>query len=232
MGKRILVQRKGRGGSWARAPTWRSIGPIRYPLGYFKGTVVDIVHDNIHFTPVAIVRGEKGGKILHLAPVGLAVGDTVEIGGKEVKVGNVLKLRDIPEGTSIFNIELRPGDGGKLARSSGARALLIVKTETHAKVRLPSMAEKEIPLDCRATIGIAGGGGRTEKPFLKAGKKYHYIKNRATKWPVVRGVAMNAVSHPITRNAPKTVSKHAPPGAKVGLIGARRTGKGRGRKRR
>ncbi|MEM2637508.1 MAG: 50S ribosomal protein L2, partial [Candidatus Korarchaeota archaeon] len=226
-GKKILVQRKGRGGSWARSPSWRSIGPVRYPVGDFKGVVEDIVHDPIHFTPIAIVKGENGGKILHLAPVGLSVGDTIQIGTKEIKPGNVLKLRDIPEGTSIFNVELRPGDGGKLARSSGARALVIVKTDTHAKIRLPSMEEKEILLDCRATIGVAGGGGRTEKPFLKAGKKYHYIKNRATKWPVVRGVAMNAVAHPITKNASKTVSRHAPPGAKVGLISARRSGRGR-----
>ncbi len=83
---------------------------------------------------------------------------------------------------------------------------------------------------CRATIGIVAGGGRTDKPFVKAGKKWYKMANKATKWPVVRGVAMNAVDHPFGGGGrqhpgrPKTVGRHTPPGRKVGSIAARRTG--------
>jgi len=98
-------------------------------------------------------------------------------------------------------------------------------------VQLPSGKMKKLNPKCRAVIGIVAGGGRTEKPFCKAGKKFHRMKVRATKWPTSRGVAMNVVDHPFGGGGqqhcgrPKTVARGTPPGRKVGSIAARRTGR-------
>ncbi|HEC96438.1 MAG TPA: 50S ribosomal protein L2, partial [Euryarchaeota archaeon] len=94
----------------------------------------------------------------------------------------------------------------------------------------PSGEIKGFHYMCRAAIGVVAGGGRVDKPWVKAGKKYHAMKSRATKWPKVRGVVMNAVSHPFGGGShphvgrPTTTSRNAPPGRKVGHIAARRTG--------
>ena len=99
-------------------------------------------------------------------------------------------------------------------------------------VVLPSGEMKRLDPECRATIGVVAGGGRTEKPHVKAGNKYHKMKTRGTKWPNVRGVAMNAVDHPFGGGGrqhpgkPKSISRDAPPGRKVGDISSRRTGRG------
>jgi len=98
-------------------------------------------------------------------------------------------------------------------------------------VKLPSGATKLLKDACRATIGVVAGGGRIEKPFLKAGKKFHWMRAKGHKYPRVRGVAMNACSHPFGGGRhqhpgkPTTVSRHAPPGRKVGHIAARMTGR-------
>ena len=108
----------------------------------------------------------------------------------------------------------------------------IVHTKSGNKVEVlfRSKRAKWIHERCLATVGVVAGGGRTDKPFLKAGNKFHYKKSKAKKWPVVRGVAMNAVSHPYGGGAKQsphkstTTSRNAPPGRKVGQIAARRTG--------
>jgi len=111
---------------------------------------------------------------------------------------------------------------------------VIGKTSTHAIVVLPSGKQKMIPLDARATIGVVAGGGRLEKPLLKAGNAYHKWKVKAHKWPRTRGVAMNPVDHPHgggshqSESKPTTVSRNAPPGRKVGHIAAKRTGRRKG----
>ena len=103
--------------------------------------------------------------------------------------------------------------------------------EKKAMVQLPSGTLKAFNPKCRATIGIVAGGGRPEKPFVKAGTKYHLTKAKGQHWPIVRGSAMNAVSHPHgggmhqSPGGPYTVKRNTPPGAKVGLIAARRTGR-------
>jgi len=111
------------------------------------------------------------------------------------------------------------------------QATVTDKMEGRVAVRMPSGSTKWFNGQCRATIGIVAGGGRSEKPFVKAGKKYHKMKNTASNWPRVRGFAMNVIDHPFGGGGhqhagrPKTVSRGTSPGRKVGHIAARRTGR-------
>jgi large subunit ribosomal protein L2 len=149
----------------------------------------------------------------------------------EIKPGNSLPLAEIPEGIPVCNIESNPGSGGQFVRASGVYGILVAHDVGKTVVQLPSGELKWLNPLCMATIGVVAGGGRTDKPFVKAGKKYHKMKSRASKYPRVRGVAMNVVDHPFGGGGwqhpgrPTTVSRNAPPGRKVGSIAARRTGK-------
>ncbi|MBN2155036.1 MAG: 50S ribosomal protein L2 [Candidatus Lokiarchaeota archaeon] len=237
MGKRILVQRRGRGTPNFQSPTHKRRGQVKYR--YFPptdtdektATVKDLLHDPGRGAPVALIQYEDGKKELYLPPEGIKVGDTIVIGNNsEIKVGNVLILKNIPEGTYIYNIEGQKDDGGKFVRGSGTYAVMLTKTPTHANIRLPSGKIKRVPLTSRCTIGVVAGGGRTIKPFVKAGNKFMYQSTRHGVWPRTSGVAMNASSHPFgggghkSPHKPTTISRNAPPGRKVGLIAARRTG--------
>lgn len=230
----------GRGTSVFRSPKWIKKGAARYPppsSETLKGRVVELIHDPGRWVPLARIKLENGAEFLTPAAEGTYVGQVIEIGpGARPANGNILPLSSIPEGTQVFNIEIRPGDGGKLARTSGAYATITGRSGNRTIVVLPSGKIKEILNTARATIGIAAGAGRVEKPLLKAGANYYRSRVKAWKWPVVRGVAMNAVSHPHGGGShqsvshPSTVSRTAPPGRKVGHIAARRTGRRRGKK--
>lgn len=157
----------------------------------------------------------------------------------QISIGNCMPLGTMPEGMIISNVEEKMGDGGKLARTSGAYITLVshnVDNNT-SKVKLPSGQKKTFSSRNRALIGIIAGGGRTDKPMLKAGNAYHKYKVKRNCWPKVRGVAMNPVEHPHGGGnhqhigKPSTVRRNCPPGRKVGLIAARRTGRLRGGKR-
>lgn len=143
----------------------------------------------------------------------------------------------MPEGTIICNVEEKLGDRGALARASGRYATVIGHNESgFTQLKLPSGKKKLVPSGARATIGVVAGGGRIEKPLLKAGRAYYKYKAKRNCWPRVRGVAMNPVDHPHGGGNhqhighPSTVRRDAPPGQKVGLIAARRTGRIRGTK--
>ena len=235
MGRRIQGQRRGRGGPTFRAPSHRYKADLghRNTDGTVAGEVVAIEHDPARSAPIALVAFEDGDRRYVLAPEGVAVGEELQVGiSAEVKAGNTLPLAEIPEGVPICNVEARPGDGGRFARASGVNATLITHDRRAAIVQLPSGEIKRLSPECRATIGVVAGGGRTEKPFVKAGKKHHKLRARGTKYPRVRGVAMNAVDHPFGGGGrqhpgrPKSVSANAPPGRKVGAISSRRTGRG------
>ncbi|MDQ2049757.1 50S ribosomal protein L2 [Natronolimnohabitans sp. A-GB9] len=237
MGRRILGQRRGRGTSTFRAPSHRYKAKLDHKKAedddVVRGTVVDIEHDPARSAPVAAIEFEDGEQRLVLAPEGVSVGEEIQVGvSAEIKPGNTLPLAEIPEGVPVCNIEANPGDGGKFARASGVNADLITHDRNAAVVQLPSGEVKRLDPQCRATIGVVAGGGRTEKPMVKAGNKHHKMKARGGKWPRVRGVAMNAVDHPFGGGGrqhpgkPKSVSRDAPPGRKVGDISSRRTGRG------
>lgn len=237
MGRRIRAQRRGRGGSTFRAPShrYRSKKEHKTPeeADVIAGEIVDIEHDPTRSAPVAVVEFEDGDRRVVIAPEGVGVGDTLEVGiSAAIEPGNTLPLAEIPEGVPICNVESQPGDGGKFARASGVNARLVTHDRDATVVQLPSGETKRLNPRCRATIGVVAGGGRTEKPVVKAGKKHHKVSSRGTVWPRVRGVAMNAVDHPFGGGGrqhpgrPKSVSRNAPPGRKVGDISSRRTGKG------
>jgi large subunit ribosomal protein L2 len=204
--------------------------------GVIHGQVLNIVHEPGRGSPLASVKLETGETYYTVIPEGVYDGQPTQMGSKAaVDVGNVLPLGEVPEGTMVCNIELSPGDGGKLARSSGSYATVVAHTPEGTMVKLPSGKTRYINDLCRATVGVISGAGRVDKPFLKAGAKFHMMKAKGHMYPRTRGVAMIAAAHPYgssKRGARKvtTVSRHAPPGKKVGLIAARSTGK-RKRKR-
>lgn len=237
MGRRIRGQRRGRGGSTFRAPSHRYKAELSHRTvedgDVVRGEVVDIEHDPARSAPVAAVEFDDGDQRLVLAPEGVAVGDRIQVGvSAAIEPGNTLPLSEIPEGVPVCNVEANPGDGGKFARASGVNATLLAHERTAAVVQLPSGELKRLDPDCRATIGVVAGGGRTEKPIVKAGKKHHKARARGMVWPRVRGVAMNAVDHPFGGGGrqhpgrPKSISRDAAPGRKVGDIASRRTGRG------
>lgn len=242
MGKRIRVQRRGRGGPTFRAATHKRVAPACYPPAakdifesVLKGVIEEIVHDAGRGTPLALVRFENGEECYTVVPEGVYTGQQIEMGGRaNVEVGNILPVGKIPEGTMVCNIELKPSDGGKIAKSSGAYATVVAHTSQGTLIKLPSGKTRYVSDYCRATIGVVSGAGRTEKPFLTAGAKFHLMRARGRKYPRTRGKAMVAAVHPYgssKRSARKvtTVSRNAPPGKKVGLIAAR--GAGRKKKR-
>ena len=237
MGKRILVQRRGRGGSQFRARTAGKIAPAKYPAYPYsethKGVVEDIVHERGRQAPLARVRFDDNTVAYLPAVVGLERGAEVYVGPEApVENGNVLPLGRIPEGTVVSNIERNTGDGGELARAPGTSAVVFAQTRTATIVKLPSGKTIELGKNVRATIGVVAGGGRMEKPFLKAGSKWYYMRAKGRKYPLVRGVAMAAVYHPWGGGRhqhpgkPTTVARETPPGAKAGNIAARKTGRG------
>ena len=235
MGKRLISQARGKGGPRYRAPshTFKGIAVNKkLKEGNFKGEILDIVKCRAHSTPLLAVRFDDGETLYVPGVEGLKVGDKIETGDKAgIKAGNTLALKDIPEGTLVNNIELNPGDGGKFVRSSGTFAKVVSKSGNKITVILPSKKQKVFSPKCRATIGVLAGGGRPEKPFLSAGKKYYKMKSKNKLWPRVCGQSMNAVDHPhggsrsSKKNYPYVVSRNAPPGAKVGSISGRRSGR-------
>src|SRR3989338_1695732 len=235
MGKSLIQQKRGKGSPRYRAPSFRYYGESKYvQLDKSKSVqaeVKDIVHCAGHSAPLIELKYSNGVSGLLQAPEGIKVGDTINFNVTDLKEGNVMLLRDIPDGTSIFNIEANPGDGGKFVRSSGVTAKIITKSESGAVVLLPSNKRRLFQLDCRATIGVVAGSGRTEKPFLKAGKKYFAMKAKNKLWPIVSGTSMNSVNHPFggksshAKGIPTQSSRNAPPGRKVGKIAPKRTGR-------
>ncbi len=245
MGKRIRVQRRGRGGATFRASTHKRVAAAKYPAtitvkevfnASVKGTINAFLHDPGRGAPLSSIKFENGGSCYTLAPEGVFVGQQIGFGGRApVDVGNVLPLGKIPEGTMVCNLELRPGDGGKLARSSGAYTTVVGHTPQGTMIRLPSGRTRYVNDYCLATVGVVSAAGRTEKPYLKAGEAFHLMRAKGRKYPRTRGRAMVAAVHPYgssKRSARKatTTSHGAPPGQKVGLISAR--GAGRRQKKR
>jgi large subunit ribosomal protein L8e len=161
---------------------------------------------------------------------------SLSITAAKVAIGNVLPLGEIPEGTSICNIEAKVGDRGKMCRASGDYAIVITQDADKGvtRIRLPSGSKKTVINRCRAMIGIVAGGGRTDKPMLKAGRAFHKFRVKRNSWPSVRGVAMNPVEHPHGggnqqhMGHPGTIRRDVSAGAKTGQIAARRTGRVKG----
>jgi len=233
MGKRIITQARGKGSLTYRSPSFRFVGKPLHPnpkIG--SGVVAHLIHCQGHTAPLAHVIYENNTDGLIIATEGLAVGSNVMAADKaDIKSGNVIQLQNIPEGTLIHNIEQVPGDGGKFVRASGTFAKVVGKKDDKILVILPSKKTKEFNGKCRASIGVIAGGGRTDKPFLKAGTKMFKMRARNKLYPRSSAASMNAVDHPFgnkhssRKSKSRPISRNAPPGRKVGQVAARRTGR-------
>ena len=180
MGKSLIQQARGKGGPRYRAPSFRYEGEARHRnviVGSMQATIIDFVKCQGHLAPLARLKYDDGTESLIQAAEGLRVGDQVSYGpaADPNGSGNTLALKDIPDGAAVFNIESQPGDGGKFCRTSGTFAKIVGRTEAGVNVILPSKVERLFNINCRATIGVVAGSGRTEKPFLKAGVKYYKV---------------------------------------------------------
>ena len=148
--------------------------------------------------------------------------------GDEFEAGDILKLKEFPIGTKVFNIESIPGSGGKYLRSSGCLGIVVAKdkqVEIQIKRRKIKLNES-----CRATVGVVAGGGRLMKPLLKAGKKHHMMLAKGRKWHRTSPVKVNAIDHPFgggrgKRIKSKIAKRNASPGKKVGHFKPRKTGR-------
>ena len=157
-----------------------------------EATVIGIEYDPNRSANIALIQYEDGEKAYILAPVGLKDGDKVVSGNKvDIKPGNCMPIDSIPVGTMIHNIELNPGQGGKLVRTAGQSAQLMAKEGKYAHVRLPSGEMRLILAKCRATIGVVGNADHENVKLGKAGKTRHLGIR-----PSVRGSVMNPVDHP------------------------------------
>ncbi len=155
--------------------------------------VAAIEYDPNRTCRIALLHYADGEKAYILAPKGLSVGDRVRSGqGSDIKPGNAMELRYIPVGTTVHNVELRPGGGGKIGRSAGIAVQLVAKDGDYATLRMPSTEMRRVLIDCRATVGEVGN---SEHELVKIGKAG---RNRwKGKRPQTRGVAMNPVDHPL-----------------------------------
>ena len=142
---------------------------------------------------ILLLHYVDGEKAYVLAPAGVQVGDRVQSGqGSEIRAGNALPLRYIPVGTTVHNIEIKPGGGGQMARSAGTSVQLVAKEGDYATLRLPSTEMRRVPIDCRASIGVVGNADAELIKIGKAGRnRWKGVR------PQTRGVAMNPVDHPL-----------------------------------
>jgi large subunit ribosomal protein L2 len=168
-----------------------------------------------------------------LAAEGIATGDKIGLHTVRVDRGSVLPLADIPDGTLVSNVEVNPFDGGRLVRAAGAAAVVLAHAGRVVTVQLPSGAFKQVLDSCRAQVGSIAGGGRLERPIIKAGKKVLATRSLARAAFKVRGVAMNPVNHPHGGGShqhvgrPSTVAPGTWPGAKVGRFSPQKKRKAR-----
>lgn len=229
MGKRIIARARGKGGPPYKSPGHRFAGEIKYPQ---PGTAVvtDIIHDRGRDAPVAELMDGNKRTYLVIAAEGIAVGDTVNVAteGALPINGAILPLKAIPKGSPIFALENVPQGGPKLCCTAGTKAIIISHEENRVVVQMPSKQIKEMSPNCFATVGIPAGGGRGDKLFVKAGQKYHDRQARNKLWPRSSAVKMNPVDHPFGGHTkpgmPKSASRWAPPGQKVGAVAPRRMG--------
>lgn len=229
MGKQLITQRRGRGFGRYRSPRHLRFTDAKHPKmrDNVEGKITELRHEAGRIAPLAKVAYGKDEHWM-IAPDGATVGQTVTFGRRgAISAGNTMPVGDMPEGTVIFNIELQPGDGGKLARTAGNSAT-VVSHGAKTAVLLPSGQFKEIDNKCLATVGMISGGGHKEKPFAKSGKKFHAYRAKSKAYFTVKGVAKNPVDHPHGGGGhphvgtQSSVGRNTPPGRKVGRLAPKR----------
>ncbi len=232
MGKKLKQQRRGKGSSaYTKLPGTFDIS-VNYPhLEGKMGEVVNIFNHTGHTAPLMEIVYEDFKTGYLIAPEGISIGDKVYFNKENsYSLGSIMPLSQIPEGVPIYNIEFKPGDGGKIVRAAGSYAFISGRKDGMVSLTLPSKIHIELSENCEAQIGVIAGGGRKDQPLMKAGKN-HYIKHAINAlWPVNRGVKMSPVDHPFGgkqhhKGKSSLTSRNAPPGRKVGNLAARRSGR-------
>ena len=230
MGKRIIQQARGHGSSTYRVRRKAFKYKLQYPPKLNgEGTVIKLLNSSGHSAPLAKIKNEK--QIFYIPAFNKMIEkQKINFDSNEIKPGNIVMLKNIPIKTQVYCIESRPRDGGIFIKTGGSSAIINKSVGKDVFVRMPSKQEKKFNQNCRAIIGVIAGGGRLEKPVVKAGKKYHIKKAKSKLWPRTSAVKMNAIDHPFGsgrgKNPKSKIAKrNAPPGRKVGLIRPRRTGR-------
>lgn len=226
-----------------RATTTGKIAPAKYPnynlTEKHLGDIIDLVHERGRDVPLAKVRFEDGSISFIPAVLGTKVGSKIQFGLEvDISDGNVISVQNIPDGTIVCNVEKHFGDGGSLIKSAGTNATVFSHGPDGVTIKLPSGKFSTINPKNRAMIGTLAGGGVGDRPFMRAGVKWRRFRSKGRKYPIVRGVAQAAYVHPHGGGRHQhvgqssTVSRNAPPGAKVGSIAARKTGRARIKERK
>jgi large subunit ribosomal protein L2 len=230
MGKTIIQQARGHGSKTYQVRPSAYVYRIGYPGLDVKGKakIISLINSSAHTAPLAKIEA-NGKTFYNPAAQGIYEGQEIEIQSVNAQPGNILALKDIPNDLMVFNIEIRPGDGGKIGRTSGNSALITRKDGERVFLLLSSKKEINLDGNCRATIGVVAGQGRKLKPVVKAGKKHFMMKARNKLWPRTSAVKFNAVDHPFgggrgKRIKSKIAKRNAPAGAKVGHLRPARTG--------
>ena len=243
MGKRPGVRRRGRGGMQFRSATTQKLKAAKYPSFSLdeerKGEIIDLVHESGRDVPLSKVRFEDGSISFIPAPLGTRVGQRISFGlNSEIIDGNVISIQNIPDGTIVCNVEKQFGDGGSFIKTAGADATVFSHADDGVILKMPSGKFKKLNPKNRAMIGTLAGGGVEDRPFMRAGVKMMRFKSKGQKYPIVRGVAQAAYVHPHGGGRHQhvgqssTVSRDTPPGAKVGSIAAKKTGRARIKERK
>ena len=226
-----------------RASTTGKIARARYPSlplsEQREGTVADLVHESGRQAPLAKVVFKDGSTSFIPAVLGTRVGSTMSFGLRsKIEPGNVISVQNIPDGTTVCNVERHFGDGGTIVKSAGDNATIFSHGDDGVVLKLPSGKFTTLNAKNRAMIGTISGGGASERPLMSAGGKWRKFRARGRKYPIVRGVAQAAYVHPHGGGRHQhvgqssTVARDAPPGAKVGSIAAKKTGRARLKSRR
>ncbi len=236
MGKRITQQARGKGSLTFRVRPRAYKYKIRYPKLNVegKGKIIKLLNSAGHSAPLAKIK-INNEIFFNPAASGVYEGQEIEINRKredsKPKIGDILKLKDVPIGTKVFNIESSPGSGGKYLRSSGCSGLVTNNDGKYTEIQIKRRKLK-LNDNCRASIGIAAGEGRLMKPLLKAGKMHHMMNAKGRKWHRTSPIKVNAVDHPFgggrgKRIKSKIAKRNAPPGKKVGHLRPKKTGRKR-----
>ena len=243
MGKRPGVRRRGRGGMQFRAAATQKLKPAKYPSFSLdeerKGEIIDLVHESGRDVPLSKVRFEDRAISFIPPPLGTKVGQRISFGlNSEIIDGNVISIQNIADGTIVCNVEKQFGDGGSFIKTAGADATVFSHADDGVILKLASGKFKKLNPKNRAMIGTLAGGGVEDRPFMRAGVKMMRFKSKGQKYPIVRGVAQAAYVHPHGGGRHQhvgqssTVSRDTPPGAKVGSIAAKKTGRARIKERK
>lgn len=248
MGKRLIQQCRGKGSLTFRVRPSAYKHKISYPVLSARGIgkIVKLINSAGHTAPLAKIEmvvekvgdkakiGEKEEKISFIVPAsgGVYEGQEIFVGLRENgkhENGDIVCIKDVVQGTKVFNVEIVPGKGGKILRTGGSSGVIMNKDDKGVELIIRRRKLK-INENSRAVIGVAAGDGRLIKPLVKAGKKHHIMKSVGRKWHRTSAIKRNAIDHPFgggrgKRIKSKIAKRNSPPGLKVGHIRPSRTGR-------